>query len=147
MASLISASEKSGIAQSFEDIFDTFKREVVVHKEPIKVVSDLDLDMFYGYDVPYDKPTNFSYTPVSGSYYATVRYADQQGESVEPELNSKIPQGTVRIKVKEEAMNFIESGKTEKITFDNKSFNINSDVAVKKFLDSTFYVYHLEEVS
>ena len=125
MASLISASEKSGIAQSFEDIFDTFKREVVVHKEPIKVVSDLDLDMFYGYDVPYDKPTNFSYTPVSGSYYATVRYADQQGESVEPELNSKIPQGTVRIKVKEEAMNFIESGKTEKITFDNKSFNIN----------------------
>lgn len=146
MASLISASEASGLSSTFNDIFDTFKREVVVHKEPVKVVADLDMDMFYGYDVPYDNPTNFSYTPVTGTYYATIRYSDQQKETIHSELNTSVPEGSVRIKVQEDAMNFIESGKTEKITFDNRAFNIKSDRAVKKFLDTTYYVYYLEQV-
>jgi hypothetical protein len=146
MASLISATEKSGLASTFGDIFDTFKREIIVHKEPIKTVTDLDLDMFYGYDVPYDNPNNFTYTAVTGAYYATIRYADHQLEDLEPELNTAVPQGLVRIKLEAGGMNFIESGKTEKITFDNRTFNIVSDRSVKKFLDSTFYVYHLEQV-
>jgi len=146
MASLISTTEKSGISSAFENIFDTFKREIVVHKEPIKVVADLNLDMFYGYDVPYDKPTNFTYTAVTGTHYATIRYADFQKESEEPELNATLPLGTVRIKVKQDAMDFIESGKTEKITFDDQTFNVNSDLSVKQFLDSKFYVYHLRPI-
>ncbi len=146
MASLISAAERSGLESTFDDIFDTFKREIVIHKEPIKTVADLDMDMFYGYDVPYDKPTNFTYTSVTGTYYATIRYSDQQSEGLEPELNTSVPQGSVRIKLKSDGMNFIESGKTEKITFDNRTFNIASDRAVKNFLDSNYYVYYLEQV-
>ena len=147
MASLISTSEKTGITAAFNDIFDTFKREIVVHKEPTKVVSDLNMDMFYGYDLPYEgKPTNYSYTPVSGSYYAMVRYDDNMDFDTASELNSAIPEGHVRIKVKTDAMNFIESGKTEKITMDNKNYNLASESSVAKFLDSTFYVYHLREI-
>ena len=59
-------------------------------------------------------------------------------------IGTDIPKGLVRIKVEKEAMDFIENGKTEKITFDGKSFNLASTVAVKRFLDSEFFVYHLE---
>ena len=147
MASLISASEKTGITAAFNDIFDTFKREIVVYKEPIKTVTDLNMDMFYGYDLPYEgEPTNYTYTVVSGTYQAMIRYEDDMHHNTDSSLNTTIPDGEVRVKVKEDAMNFIESGKTEKITMDNKNYNLASEASVAKFLDSTFYVYHLKEI-
>ena len=44
MASLLSATEIASITGAFGDVFDTFAKQVVVWKEPIKVVSDLNLD-------------------------------------------------------------------------------------------------------
>jgi len=147
MASLISTSERTGITAAFNDIFDTFKRQIVVYKEPIKVLADLNSDMFFGYDLPFEaKPANYSYQIVSGSYYAMVRYADDMSSEDTHELNSSIPEGQVRVKVQVDAFNFIESGKTEKIMFDDKNYNLVSESSVAKFLDSTFYVYHLREI-
>ena len=52
--------------------------------------------------------------------------------------------GEVFIKVKENARNYINKGKTEKITFDNKSFKVASQDANRSFLNSKFFVYKLE---
>ena len=146
MASLISTSERTGITAAFTDIFDTFKREIVVHKEPIKVVVDLNEDMFFGYDLPTEtKPSNYSYTPVSGSFDAMISWTPLESEP-SPEINSSFPDGAVRIKVRQDAYSYIESGKTEKITFDSGNFNVKSEPAVARFLDSTFYVYYLQPI-
>ena len=40
-------------------------------------------------------------------------------------------------------MDFIEQGKTERIEFDDKAFNVVSDDSVKRFLDSEYFVYYL----
>ena len=68
-------------------------------------------------------------------------------KSYDSNVNSYFPEGYVRIKVKPETKNFIESGKTERIDFDNKSFNIESQTTPKKFLGNEYYVYYLKEIS
>ena len=55
-----------------------------------------------------------------------------------------IPKGDVRIKVKADCKSYIENGKTERVEFDGKSWDVTTTDAVKRFLDSEFYVYYLE---
>ena len=143
MPSLISDAEKQKLTGIFTDIFDTFKREIVVHKEPRKVISQVNTASLFGYGDPASS-VNYTYEPVSGVYSATIRYDMNQ----EPERLADIPQnismGNVYIKVQENARDYINKGKTEKITFDNKSFKIISEDANRSFLDSKFFIYRLE---
>ena len=45
------------------------------------------------------------------------------------------------MKVKEDARDFIKDGKTEKITFDDKTFELASTDKVQRFLDSEYYIF------
>ena len=143
MPSLISETEKNNLTGIFNDIFDTFKREIVIHKEPKKVISQVNTSSLFGYGDPASS-INYSYTPVSGVFQATVRYnLDQETERL-ADIPSQVSIGGVFIKVQEPARNYINKGKTERITFDNKSFKVVSEDANKSFLNSKFYVYKLE---
>ena len=143
MPSLISEIEKNNLTGIFNDIFDTFKREIVIHKEPKKVISQVNTSSLFGYGDPASS-INYSYTPVSGVFQATIRYnLDQETERL-ADIPSQVSIGGVFIKVQEPARNYINKGKTERITFDNKSFKVVSEDANKSFLNSKFYVYKLE---
>ena len=48
MPSLISETEKNNLTGIFNDIFDTFKREIVIHKEPKKVISQVNTASLFG---------------------------------------------------------------------------------------------------
>ena len=143
MPRLISATEKQKLTGIFTDIFDTFKREIVIHKEPRKVISQVNTASLFGYGDPASS-VNYSYEPVSGIFSATIRYDMNQETERLADIPQNISLGNVYIKVQEGAKNYINKGKTEKITFDNKSFKIISEDANKSFLDSKFYVYRLE---
>jgi hypothetical protein len=143
MPSLISETEKNNLTGIFNDIFDTFKREIVIHKEPKKVISQVNTSSLFGYGDPASS-INYSYTPVSGVFQATIRYnLDQETERL-ADIPSQVSIGGVFIKVQEPARNYINKGKTERITFDNKSFKVISEDANRSFLNSKFYVYKLE---
>ena len=49
MASLVSATEIAAFTGDFINLFDTFKRDFVVHKESKKVISQINTDFLYGY--------------------------------------------------------------------------------------------------
>ena len=146
MASLITSGEAAALTGIFNDIFDTFKRNIVIWKEPVKTVTTINDSFLYGYDYV-SNPVNYTSAPVSGVFEAVVKYNDQMDKSYDSNVNSYFPEGYVRIKVKPETKNFIESGKTERIDFDNKSFNIESQTTPKKFLGNEYYVYYLKEIS
>ena len=42
MASLLTSTETTNLVSILGDVFDTFKREVVVHKSPKKVISQIN---------------------------------------------------------------------------------------------------------
>jgi hypothetical protein len=143
MASLISSGEKATLSGVFEDIFDTFKRDVTIYKEPVRTLSSVSESAIFGYGDASNQ-TNYTYTSQTGIYPAIIRYSDQQNEDYYSSLGAGISKGDVRIKVKKDCRDFIEAGKTEKIEFDDKTWNVKSDDTVKRFLDSEFYVYYLE---
>jgi len=143
MASLISTGEKATLTGIFNDIFDTFKRDIVVYKEPVKTVASINESNLFGYGDASNQ-VNYTYTAQSGSYEAIIRYADQQQQDYYSDLNGAIAKGDARIKVKKECRDFIENGRTEKIEFDGKSWNVVTSDSVRRFLDSEFFVYHLE---
>ena len=143
MPTLISETEKNSLTGIFNDIFDTFKRQIVVHKEPKKVVSQVNTASLFGYGDPASS-INYTYVPVSGVFDATIRYNLDQDEERLGDIPNDVAIGGVFIKVKETARDYINKGKTEKITFDNKSFKVVSEDANKSFLNSKFYVYKLE---
>ena len=143
MASLISDSEKKVLSGVFDDVFDTFKRDIVIYKEPIKVLSSVSEAAIFGYGDSSNQ-TNYTYTSQTGVYSAIIKYGDEQGENYEPNIGASMSAGDTRIKVKKDCRDFIENGKTEKIEFDSKTWNLSSEDSVKRFLDSEFFVYYLK---
>jgi len=143
MASLITDQEKDNLTGILGDVFDTFKRSIVVYKEPTKKVAVIDDSFIFGYGEA-SNIVNYEYVVVSGTYDATVKYNPNQDVIQEQDINGGLSDGIVRIKVRENCKDFIEKGKTEKIVFDEASFNVASDYSVKNFLNSTFYTYYLE---
>ena len=143
MASLISDDEKKILTGVFGDVFDTFKWQIDVYKEPVKTIDTINESALFGYGEEANI-TNYTYTVQSGSFSGVISYQDKQDQNYYSELNGPIPMGDVRIKVQQDCRDFIANGKTEKIEFDGKSWNVISDDSVQRFLDSTFYVYYLE---
>jgi hypothetical protein len=143
MASLISDTEKTKLTGIFGDIFDTFKRTIVIHKEPKRVIDSISTSSLFGYGDPASS-INYTFVPQSGVYSATIRYNIDQSVERLGDIPQYIEDGSVYIKVQKNAKDYIKNGKTEKITFDNKSFKVASEDANKSFLDAEFYVFRLE---
>ena len=143
MPSLISDTEKNNLTGVFNDIFDTFKRTIIVHKEPKRVVDSVNTASLFGYGDPASS-VNYTYVPQSGVYDATIRYNLDQTQETLGDIPQYVSEGAVYIKVQREARDYINKGKTEKVTFDNKSFKVISEDANKSFLNSEFFVYKLE---
>ena len=145
MPSLISSTEKTNLTAIFSDIFDTFKRAITIHKEPKKIITSINESALFGYKDS-SNIVNYAYEPVSSSFYATVRYIEAARDDVFAQnFNSYVEGTVVRIKVQQATKEYIEDGPNEKVTFDDRCFEIIGNDTVKKFLDSTFYVYYLKE--
>jgi len=140
MASLISSTEKNVLTGIFGDIFDTFERSITIYKEPKKIIQEINLDGVFGYG-EYSQAANYTYVSVSEAHPAVIRYANDAEHKEVDDITSNIPFGHATIKVKENARDYIKNGKTEKITFDDKTFELASSDKVQRFLDSEYFVF------
>ena len=141
MASLISTTTKSEFAKVLEDHFDTFKRLITVHKEPIKSVTNVQTNALHGYGDAAET-SNINYITQKEDFYALVNYSSQQSENT-TEIGT-LEAGTVKIKVQKEAADYINSGKIEKIEVDGKTFNKVTDDKVQNYLGTSFYIFYLK---
>ena len=148
MPSLVSDAEKEELQVIFADIFDTFKRSITIHKEPIKTISSVDINFIFGYGEP-SQEQNVTYTPQSQSFYATISYkfADSDTDYIE-DLSTYAPGNIVKIKVEEDAKDYITSGgRTEYVEFDGKKFNVISEEITNNFLGVSYYVFFLKVIA
>ena len=143
MASLVSSGEKAALSGVFDDVFDTFKRDITIYKESVKILSSVSDANIFGYRDASNQ-LNYTYTAETGVYPALIKYADEQTENYNSNLGAGISNGDVRIKVKKDCRDFINQGKTEKIEFDDKTWNVASEDSVRRFLDSEFFVFYLK---
>ena len=146
MADLLSNTDKVSFQNSVLDLFETFSREIIIHKEPQKKITAVDANLLPGYNSA-DNRANVTYVPKSKTFNAIISYNRKQGTESESFAGINIPQGEVAIKVKQEARDYINDGRTEKIIIDEKSFKVASTDAVKDYFGMKMYIFFLEESS
>jgi len=142
---LLSSGVAAEFSKQFEDFFDYFSREILVHKEPIKIINPAPINELYGYN-DQSAPENYTYVPVNATFKGRISYNKNQTTDSLADLQFNVTKGIVTIVVKEDAKNYIENGKTLKLEFDGKAFNITTSYAIRKFLNNTYYQYYLEEI-
>ena len=144
MANLLSDTDKAYFTGVLGDLFDTFKRSIIVHKEPQKQIVNPAIDVYAGY-AETSTPDNINFVLRSESFDAMVSYLDRSNSSLDTEINIQIPvNATVRIKVKQDCKDYIKLGKTERVEIDGKSFNVIGNESVKYNFGYYLYVYYLE---
>lgn len=151
MSSLVSTDEISSFTGDYKNLFDTFKREFVVIKEPQRNVlkNDINADfLYYGYSSPSQQPdTLVSYDIVSGVYSGMIRYSTNSKNYMNlTDLRNIIPEADIKLKVEEDAKNFIIKDKTERIMIDDANFKVVGSYIVKYFFGVKLYVFNLEQI-
>tara|TARA_Y100000310_G_scaffold65243_1_gene60757 strand:- start:1086 stop:1526 length:441 start_codon:yes stop_codon:yes gene_type:complete len=146
MPSLVSSTEISSFTGDFQDLFDTFKRLITVHKTPKRIIKQINTDFLHGYGEPADQ-VNYTYSPVSQDFDCMVLYKDRQDAGEISETNLTYFAGDVRIKVDQDTRDYIKDGKTEKIVIDGKDFQLMTEESVKYFFGIKLFVFHLQFTS
>ena len=136
----------AAFTSAYTDFFDYFKREVIVYKTPQKTVADVNLSFLYGYGTD-SNGDNYSFTPVSGIFSGLAIYKSNINDQDLTEADIRMPDNNLRLKVTEEAHNYINNGVNESIEVDNKKYFIKSSDTQEHFLTSNYFVYVLEEAS
>lgn len=147
MSSLISDANKLELTGILSDHFDTFSRNIIVYKTPQATASiDLNSTNLAGYNTDIQYP-NVTYTVVSGIYPAIrIIKNDQIPNKIDEIKALTVGEGKIRIKVKEDAKNFIEQGKNEYVDVDGFKYNFINRPFTQNYLGLIFYIYHLEAI-
>ena len=85
MASLLTSTETTNLVGILGDVFDTFKRDVVIHKTPKKVISQINESQLFGYGEAAN-PVNYTYAPQSGIYNAKISYIENKANEYVQDL-------------------------------------------------------------
>ena len=145
MASLLSNTEIKNITGAFGDVFDTFKREIVVYKTPQKTVVDVSTSFLYGYDDYSSKPTNYTLTPVSGVFSGVFYGSSYQADVLLQDSKTYIPDNQYYIKVEQPCRDFLNDGRNEKIEVDSKPYKLIGSEKQVNLLTAKYYVFLLED--
>lgn len=147
MANLLSNSDISFFTGAYNDWFDTFKVALVVFKEPVKTISSLSSAPMYGYGDGANEE-NFTYTAVSGVYYAVRDDAGTLPAGRINEIENQLAADESFIKVPLDARDFIMNGaKNEKAVIEGKNYNIVSEDRLHNFLSYNLYKFKIKLTS
>lgn len=145
-SSFLSANDQTWYENAIDTWFETFKKSIIVHKEPIKNIVQSTTNQMLGYDEN-SNIIDYTYTPRSQSFYAVIKYNPTDNLTTDKEINIKLTDQPVMIYVQNDAKKYIDTDKTEKITFDGKDFNVYSSSIAKHYQNKTYYVYYLKETT
>ena len=144
MASLLTTTQKANFEQGISNLFDTFKQNIIIYKEPKVLITDISKPRIFGYNENSDI-SNINYIPVTGVFPAIVKYKRYQKEDKFDETSNLIPLGEVDIKVKSDANDFIQNnGATINISINDLMFKVISSQSARRYISSEYYHYILE---
>ncbi|MEK6881000.1 MAG: hypothetical protein AABY22_15385, partial [Nanoarchaeota archaeon] len=87
MASLVSNLEKMRFTGSLYSHFQTFSREIIIFKEPITTINNINGDNYVGYSET-QQIENYTTTTVSGIYPAIVNSLNNQPQDFIAEIKA-----------------------------------------------------------
>ena len=142
--SLLTQNEISNYTGDLYNHFLTFRRQIVVYKQEEQSFIDVNANVYPGYNNP---TNNISYVTVTGIYSGLKYGPERQYGRYAPVTHTNFPESNTYIKVEKDCMNFIERGKTEKISIDGLYYNVMNEVRPRNFLGLMFYEYQINKIN
>lgn len=149
MGSLISNSDKEAFESVFDDIHDTFARDIKFIKEAQRVILSTDPNYNYLYKNVRGGVTSVERKIVEATFKARILYVGRQNEGMfDGEVNAQIKVekhvGEVRIKVDKEGYGYLKEAK--RCEFDGRKFSIISDEMPHGLFSPKYYTFYLKPV-
>ncbi len=137
MSSFISAAEKAEMSAQFQNLHETFGRNVVIYKDPkrVDIISSDDYISIYR-DYRQGDNLQFELEPVSGIFLMRIQWQNAKKEYDDYKiLETPIPDQMCRLKMKPDAFDFLKEHKSfyvdgiacEKVGFDKPHGLFNVD--------------------
>ena len=154
MAGFLSPDQISKVRDLASTLHTTFARTITVYKNAKKtlIASNSSWNSLYG-RTNTGSDSSVEYTTVSQTFEARIYYDDMDtsyltddGPSEQGGTQNKIvvPDGTVRIVVKEDGYDYL--GEARRVEFDGNKFIIESDGQPRGFTSNQFYTFILSPV-
>jgi hypothetical protein len=149
MGSLISDSEKERFQAVFEDLHDTFARDIKFIKDAKRVILSTDPNYNYLYNNVRGSVASVKYKITEKTFKARILYIGRQNEDIfdgEAGAQIKVDKhvGEVRIKVDAEGYSYLKD--TKRCEFDGRKFSIISDEMPHGLFTPHFYTFYLKAV-
>lgn len=150
MAGFVNNSQIVVLTSAYSKHFNTFKKQIVIVKEPVRteITTNTLSSPIFGYGEESQISSSFSYTTVTGVFDAQITEDLNQKVAMLEDIKNSIPHGTIRIKIQQDAYDFIEDGrKTDRIDYADQSYNQFSLDGLQNFFGLKFYTYTLERTT
>jgi hypothetical protein len=144
MTDLLSSLDKSNIHKMFDDIHDTFAREIKIYKLEDEAIIDTDdsHNPLYGNNNNYVKKEYKIYVKK-----ARIKYQENQERGIlgtDSQLNITYPRGTIRLKVDEETYKIITESK--KIQIDDRLCELISSPSRPGPFNPNYWTIYLKQL-
>jgi hypothetical protein len=146
--SFISDTDKSKFKDGYKTFFDTFKKNITIHKRGKVNVVDVNLDQLFGYDEPANE-TNYTYDVDFQTFYGLIVYP-QRGKQTSDhqlltEIRATILDDQVLIKVEESCKIYLTTGTIERIDVKDKFYKLISEESQVNNIIDGYFLFRLEE--
>lgn len=147
MGSLISNIVKDSLESIFDDIHDTFARDIKFIKDAKRVILSTDPNYNYLYKNVRGQVSSVKRKIVETTFKARIMYVGRQNEDIfdgETSAQIKVDKhvGEVRIKVDKMGYDFLKN--TKRCEFDGRKFTIVSDEMPHGLFSPRYYNFYLK---
>ena len=149
MGSLINDSDKEQFEAVFDDIHDTFARDIKFIKEAQRVILSTDPNYNYLYKNVEGAVKSIKRNVVQATFKARILYVGRQNEDVfdrdvDAQIKVEKHVGEVRIKVDKSGYEYLKG--TKRCEFDGRKFSIVSDEMPHGLFSPKYYTFYLKAV-
>jgi hypothetical protein len=150
MPSLIGSARMSKVNRLFNNLHDTFAREITVYKNAkrVAIASSPQFNAVYG---SAGASNTFEYQTVSQTFSARIYYIKMDQEFFSNNSNNSdsqnkiiMPQGSVKIVVDPAGYEFVKEAR--KVEFDGITFAIKSDGEPIGLFENQYYEFYLTPI-
>ena len=149
MGSLISDSDKERFQAVFENLHDTFARDIKFIKDAKRVILSTDPNYNYLYNNVRGNVASVKYKITEKTFKARILYIGRQNEDIfdgDAGAHIKVDKhiGEVRIKVDKEGYSYLKD--TKRCELDGRKFSVISDEMPHGLFKPHFYTFYLKAV-
>ena len=146
--SFISDTDKSGFKSSYKTFFDTFKKDITIHKRGKVNVVDVQLSQLFGYNEPSNE-SNHTYEMDNQTFSGLVVYPKKGKNTSDHQLLSDIratlPDNQIFIKVEGDCKTYLITGTIERIDIQGKFYKLISEESQVNNIIDDYFLFKLEE--